>query len=48
MLKRGPKFISSKSVFFKRKKLLVTQADGLIGPILGFAFPLISGLLGEK
>ena len=51
VLKKGHKFIkslSSKSVSFKRKKLLLKEAGGFISPLLSFALLLITGLLVKQ
>ena len=42
------KTLSNKRVPLRRKKYLVKQSGGFLGPLLGFAVPLITSLLTNK
>ena len=42
------KSLSNKRVPLRRKKHLVKQSGGFLGPLLGFAVPLITSLLTNK
>ncbi|DAC80299.1 TPA_asm: gasderminX [Terrapene box turtle adintovirus] len=42
------KTLCNKRVSLKRKKHLVKQSGGFIGPLLSFAIPLITGLLTNR
>lgn len=42
------KNLSNKRLPLKKKKQLVKQSGGFIGPLLSFALPLITGLLASR